>query len=156
MTKDWNLPREGSCRCGAVRLSMTKPAILTAACHCRGCQKMSASSYSLTLMLPEDGLTVTAGEPVLGGLKGDTVRHFFCPSCMTWIFSKPQRVPGYVNLRATMLDDTSDIAPFIETWTDEKLAFAETGAPKRFPQFPAPEDMAPLRREFDEWTERRP
>ncbi|WAP71197.1 GFA family protein [Jiella pelagia] len=133
---------------------MTTAPMLTAACHCRGCQKMASSAYSLTMMVPEDGFRVTSGEPVLGGLKGEDVKHFFCPSCFTWVFSKPQRIAGFVNLRASMLDDTSDIAPFIETWTDEKLPFAETGAPKGFPKFPPPDEFGSLLQAFAAWDGR--
>lgn len=154
MAADWNLPRKGSCRCGALTFEVRAAPMMTAACHCRGCQKMASSAYSLTMMLPDEGFVVTAGEPVLGGLKGDDVQHFFCPSCLTWVFSKPRRIAGFVNLRSPMLDDTGDIAPFIETFTSEKLAFAETGAPKPFPQFPAPDDYGPLIEAFAAWDGR--
>ncbi|NDW07229.1 GFA family protein [Jiella pacifica] len=153
MARDWKLPRKGSCRCGALAFEVTTAPMITAACHCRGCQKMASSAYSLTMMVPEDGFAVTSGEPVLGGMKGEEVQHFFCPSCLTWVFSKPQRIAGFVNLRATMLDDTGDIAPFIETWTDERLPFAETGAPKSFPQFPPPDEFGPLLQAFAAWED---
>ncbi|MBO0903973.1 GFA family protein [Jiella sonneratiae] len=148
MAHDWNLPRSGSCRCGALTFEVRAAPAITAACHCRGCQKMTAGPYSLTWMLPEDGFAVTAGEPVLGGLKGPQTEHYFCPSCLTWVFSKPKRIAGFVNLRSPMLDDTSDVAPFIEAWVSEKLAFAETGAAHSFPQFPPPEAFGPLLRAF--------
>jgi len=154
MAKDWKLPRKGSCRCGALSFEVTVAPMMTAACHCRGCQKMASSAYSLTMMVPEDGFAVTRGEPVLGGLKGEEVQHFFCPSCLTWVFSKPKRLPGFVNLRSSMLDDTSDIAPFIETCTEDKLAFAETGAPRSFEKFPGPDDFGPLLHAFGEWAAR--
>ena len=151
MTEDPKQPRTGSCRCGELKFEVTAAPLVTAACHCRGCQKMASSAYSLTMMVPEDGFAVTTGEPVLGGLKAEAVQHFFCPSCLTWVYSKPQRIAGFVNLRASMLDDTSDIAPFMETWTSEKLAFAETGAARSFPQFPPPEEFGALLAAFAEW-----
>ncbi len=154
MARDWKLPRSGSCRCGARRFEVRAEPAITAACHCRGCQKMASSAYSLTMMLPEEGFAVTAGEPVLGGMKGEEVQHFFCPSCFTWVFSKPQRIAGFVNLRSPMLDDTSDIAPFIETWVSSRLPFAETGAPHRFPQFPPPDEFGPLLQAFAGWENR--
>ena len=67
---EWKLPWEGGCRCGAVRIRVTRPPMLTGACHCTGCQTMSASAYSLTVTVPADGFEVMKGEPVLGGLKG--------------------------------------------------------------------------------------
>ena len=77
--EDWNLPWDGGCRCGQVRLKVTKPPLLTGACHCTGCQTMSASAYSLTLTVPADGFEVTKGEPVLGGLKSAGSHHYPLP-----------------------------------------------------------------------------
>src|SRR5215213_574415 len=87
MSDSWKLPWEGGCRCGAVRIRVTKPPLLTGACHCTGCQKMTASAYSLTLTLPADGFEVTKGEPVLGGLRGPVSHHHHCPDCLSWIFT---------------------------------------------------------------------
>src|SRR4051812_4455923 len=64
---DWKLPWDGGCRCGEVRLRVSKPPLLSGACHCTGCRRMSASAFSLTLTLPGDALEVTAGEPAIGG-----------------------------------------------------------------------------------------
>lgn len=137
------LPLEGGCRCGGVRLKVTAEPILTMACHCTGCQKMSASAYSLSALFPAEGFAVLAGEPVLGGLRGGT-RHFFCPDCLSWLFTRPEGMEDFVNLRATTLDETSWFSPYMETYTSEKLAFAETGARVSFPQFPAEADFPRL------------
>jgi hypothetical protein len=126
MSKD-NLPWEGGCRCGRVRLKISAKPLLTMACHCTGCQKMSSSAYSLSAAIPVEGFEVTRGEPVIGGLHGLT-KHYFCPRCMSWMFTRPEGMDWFVNLRPTMLDDASWFTPFIETWTREKLPFAETGA----------------------------
>src|SRR4051812_46043907 len=40
---EWNLPWEGGCRCGASRVRIAKPPLLTGICHCSGCQTMTAS-----------------------------------------------------------------------------------------------------------------
>jgi hypothetical protein len=34
---DWKLPWDGGCRCGEVRVRVTKPPLLAGACHCTGC-----------------------------------------------------------------------------------------------------------------------
>ena len=64
------LPMEGGCRCGRVRLRIAKAPLLTMACHCTGCQRMSSSAFSLTAAIPSDGFEVTQGETVMGGLHG--------------------------------------------------------------------------------------
>ena len=94
---DWKLPREGGCRCGRVRIRMTKKPLLTMACHCLGCQSMSASAFSLSIALPIDGLEVVQGETVIGGLHGEPARHHFCDWCKTWMFTRVEQF-GLVNL----------------------------------------------------------
>lgn len=143
------LPANGSCRCGAVQFRLTAPPLVTMACHCTGCQKMSASAFSASAAFPAAGFEVTAGEPVLGGLKGAT-RHYFCPGCMSWMFTHPEHMDEMVNVRATLLDDTRWFAPFIETYTSEKLFWAETGAPHSFETFPGMEDIQRLTPLFNE------
>ncbi|URK86542.1 GFA family protein [Rhizobium sp. RCAM05350] len=142
-----NVPQEGGCRCGQVRLKISASPILTMACHCTGCQKMSSSAYSLSAAIPADGFEVIAGEPVIGGLHGAS-RHYFCPHCMTWMFTRPEGMDWFVNLRPTMLDDSSGFAPFIETFTSEKLPFAATAAVHSYETFPPMEAYEGLVQEF--------
>lgn len=143
---EWKLPWEGGCRCGAVRLRVSKPPLLAAACHCTGCQSMSASAYSLSLAVPSDGFEVTKGEPVLGGLSRDV--HYFCPACMTWMFTRPTGMDWFVNLRPTMLDNHAWFEPFIETFTSEKLPWAATPAKHSFGTVPDFPDFNPLIAEY--------
>jgi hypothetical protein len=141
--RDWKLPWRGACRCGETTIEVTKPPLMASACHCIGCQKMTSSAFSLTLTIPSEGFTVTAGEPVIGGLHGPT-RHFFCPHCMSWMFTRPEGFDAFVNLRSSMLDDHGWFEPFIEVYTEEKLAWATTSAVHSFatqPEFSAYESL---------------
>jgi hypothetical protein len=148
--RDWKLPWEGGCRCGEVRLRVTVPPLLAMACHCRGCQKMSASAFSLSLAIPTQGFAVTRGQPVIGGLHGMQARHHHCPHCKSWIFTRPVPEMGFVNLRPTMLDDHGWFVPFIETQIAEKLPWATTPARHSFARFPEMEAYAALTAEFAE------
>jgi len=143
------LPLAGHCRCGETRLRISAPPILTMACHCTGCQRMSASAYSLSAAIPTRGFEVTRGEPVQGGLRDPQLRHFFCPACMSWMFTRPPDIvtrflPEFVNVRATMLDDVSWFSPFIETWARTKLPWVTTPAVHSYAEFPPVEDYAML------------
>ncbi|HUD52311.1 GFA family protein, partial [Parvibaculum sp.] len=62
---EWNLPWEGGCRCGQVRVKISAPPVITMACHCTGCQRMTSSAFSLSILLPKDGFAITKGEPVI-------------------------------------------------------------------------------------------
>ena len=131
---DWSLPWTGGCRCNSTRIAISKAPLLTMACHCTGCQRMSASAYSLSIAVPADGFEVTAGSPMLGGLNHDM--HFFCPECLSWMFTRPIGMDWFVNVRVPVLDDHHWVEPFVETYTAEKLAWASTPAKHSFNRVP--------------------
>lgn len=144
---DWMLPWTATCRCGRIEMRISAPPIVTMACHCRGCQRMTASAFSLSALIPAAGFEVTAGEPVIGGLHGDA-RHFHCDYCKSWLFTRPAGMEDLVNVRATMLDDASWFRPFVETCTAEALPWAKTGATHSFPNIPPVEAFGPIVAEF--------
>ena len=133
---DWKLPWEGGCRCGEVRLRVTKPPLLAGACHCTGCQKMTGSAFSLTLTVPSDGFAVTAGAPVRGGLGTGISHHMHCPKCLSWVFTTAEGFDWFVNVRATTLDEHGWFAPYVELWTSEMLPWADTGAARSYERDP--------------------
>ena len=141
------LPMDGGCRCGQIRLRISAPPLLTMACHCTGCQTMSASAFSLSALIPAQAFAVIKGEPVIGGLHG-AARHYFCPHCMSWMFTRMQGLDAFVNLRPTMLDDHSWFTPFVETYVCEKLRWAVTPAKHSFEKFPAMEAFGGLMGEY--------
>lgn len=138
---------EGSCRCGQVRLKVKGRPMMTMACHCTGCQKMTSSAFSLSSLYPLEAFEVSGLEPVIGGLHGD-LRHFFCPHCMSWMYTRFDGMGPFVNIRSALLDDFSDFRPFIESYTSEKLPWAETPARHSYPKFPPMEDFPGLMAEF--------
>jgi hypothetical protein len=146
------ISKEGGCRCGRVRLRVTRSPLLTMACHSTGCQRMTASAYSLSAAIPTDGFEVTQGEPVVGGLHGAS-RHFFCGHCMSWLYTRPEGIDWFVNMRPSMLDDASFTTPFIETWTGEKLAWATTPAMHSYVALPPADAYEGLIRDYAAWTQ---
>ena len=142
-------PIEGGCRCDKVRFRVSAPPIMETACHCTGCQKMTASAFSTTIMISAEAFEVIAGEPVIGGLHGDDTRHHHCDWCKSWLFTRiPAEYGPFVNVRATMLDDAAWFAPYMETFTDEMLPWAETGAARRYVTFPGMEEYEDLMADY--------
>ncbi len=140
---DWKLPWDGGCMCGGIRFRITTPPLLTMACHCTGCQKLTASAFSLSLAVPIEGFSITKGEPVRGGMHG-LHRQLYCPHCKNWMFTYPHGLDFLANVRATMLDEHRWYAPYVEVYTAEKLPWAATAAPHSFPTQPDLEGYQPL------------
>jgi len=141
-------PVDGGCRCASLRFRLSAAPWMETVCHCRGCQRMTASAYSTTVTMPEDGFALIAGETVIGGLHGEEADHHHCDWCKSWVFTRPRASLGWVNVRATMLDDASWFAPWAEMQTAEMLPWAKTGAGRSFARFPAAEEYAELVRAY--------
>lgn len=138
---------EGGCRCGQVRFLANAPPLITMACHCTGCQRMTASAFSLSAAFASDAFAVTQGEPVIGGLHGAS-RHYFCPHCMSWMFTRPEGMDWMVNVRSPLFDHAAWSTPFIETFTSEKLPWATTPARHGYLTFPRPDEFGDLMKAF--------
>ena len=137
----------GKCRCGQVQFEVESLPLITMVCHCAGCQRMTGSAFALSALYMSDEFKVTSGEPVIGGLHGAT-RHYFCPHCMSWLFTRPEGMHQLVNVRATLMDDARNFTPFLESYTDEMLPWAKTPAVRSFRKFPPPEQFPALLAEF--------
>lgn len=104
---------------------------------------MTGGAFSLSTLVPASSFEVTDGEPVIGGLHGAT-RHFFCPHCMSWLFTRAEGADAFVNVRTPMFDDPSGLDPYMETMTSAKLPWVTTPAVASFEEFPGPDDFRPL------------
>ena len=138
---------EGGCRCGAVRFRATGRPLVTMACHCEGCRRMTGGPYSLTAMFAADSFAVVAGEIVAGGAD-HAFGHRFCGACLSWIFTRPPVMEGLVNVRASLFDQPTWTEPFIETCTAERLPWATTPAVHSFATWPPPERHADFMAEY--------
>jgi hypothetical protein len=71
---------------------------------------------------------------VIGGLHGPT-HHYFCPHCMSWMYTRAAVLDWFVNRRPTMLDGGMEHT----LHRDLHQGKAPLGQPAihRFPEFPA-------------------
>ena len=144
------LPVEGGCMCGVSSLRVSMAPIVTMACHCRGCQKLSASAFSLTAMVPAQGFEVIEGKPQIGALHGAS-KYYYCPKCLNWLYTAPASSP-FINIRSSMFDVPLWSTPFIESFVSERLPWATTSARHSFEKFPPPDQYGRLMEEYAAWS----
>lgn len=101
---------------------------------------MTASAFSTSVAISETAFAIIAGKPVRGGLGVGDVHHHHCGKCLSWIYTSFPPGLGFVNVRATLLDDPSWHAPWLEVETGSKLPWAGTGANRSFEGSPPAED----------------
>ena len=107
---------------------------------------MTASAFSLSEGYSAEALTIT-GETVIGGAHGPS-RHHHCEHCKSWLYTEPEGVEGFVNVRATMFDEPHTEKPFVEVYVGEALPWAVIGSPRAYAQLPAMEEWPQLIQQF--------
>jgi hypothetical protein len=123
-------PYQGGCQCGEVRyIVKAEPATLYV-CHCRDCQKQSASAFAMSLTVATDQFRVTAGvmkEWRRPAASGADVFCRFCPTCGTRIVHGKDTRPAFINIKAGTLDDTSWLQPVAQIWTSRAQPWVDMG-----------------------------
>lgn len=98
----------GSCFCGNIKISTSGEPALKATCHCLDCRKISGSTYSTNLVIPEDGFKLVQGTPKSiskTGDSGNTITSYFCGDCGTTLYRDGGLFPGKKIVKAGVLDD---------------------------------------------------
>ena len=115
-----DIPFSGTCQCGEVKYRVTCEPVVTVACHCRDCQKLSASAFSLTMLIPEASFELLSGSLTVferpADMGGSAV-CYFCSTCGNRVYHENPQVPGLFRLKPGGLDDTSIIQPQAHVWT---------------------------------------
>lgn len=115
-------PISGSCQCGGVTYKLLAAPKMVVACHCKECQKVSTSAFSITAMVDVTDLDIQ------GELKdwsrvaesGNTAAAKFCPTCGNRIYHYDPANPSAIKLKPSNLSDTRIIQPTVHAWVSEK------------------------------------
>ncbi|TPG20365.1 GFA family protein [Sphingomonas koreensis] len=118
---DFPLPLDGGCFCGALRYRISAAPLFTLACHCTDCRQMTASAYSLGLVVRRDGFAVAADiqpRPLdKRADSGGTSTRFVCPLCATWTHTETSGAPGVTIVRPSSLDQSDWVRPVAQIFT---------------------------------------
>lgn len=115
-------PIQGSCQCGSITYELLAPPLMVIACHCKECQKLSTSAFSITAIVHSSSVEFH------GDLKqwervadsGNINGAKFCPTCGNRIFHFNPSEPEKIKLKPSNLTDTRIIKPTAHIWVSEK------------------------------------
>jgi hypothetical protein len=104
---------DAHCVCGALRLMMREPTKLVAACHCLACQRRTGTSFSVNAFYAADTVEVSgaAREFIRIADSGRKVRMYFCPTCGSTVYWKPDALPTIIGVAVGALADPNFPAP---------------------------------------------
>ena len=120
-------PISGTCQCGQVTVTLHCPPQKVIACHCKECQKLSSSPYSVTALYLDEDIKID------GELKswnriadsGNNNTAVFCPDCGNRIYHFNPATPEFIKLKLKPvgIEDDSIFKPQAHVWTKEKQAW---------------------------------
>jgi hypothetical protein len=125
----------GRCQCGAVRYEHSGDPAAVYICHCRECQKQSASAFGISVEMPREGMRLMAGDPKFWTRDTDSgkrLRCAFCPDCGSRLWHESDA--GWVTLKGGSLDQPVDVSTAIHIWAKRKLPGIQI--PEGMRQFP--------------------
>lgn len=118
-------PMPGGCLCGSVRYQVVAEPTMLYACHCTDCQTFSGAGFALCMRIPDNGIEVAKGDPVLHRTSwpsGRVENTYRCPECLTALWDAREGSngsAGYLSLYTGTLDDTSNLRPVGHVWTSD-------------------------------------
>src|SRR5215510_10477965 len=120
----------GRCLCGAVQYESPGPALFSAICHCRDCQRASGSGGVPVLGVPKASFTSSGPvkqSRVRGGSGLPAVRNF-CSECGCLLFGTPESAPEVVTIYVGSLDDPAAFSPKEALFTSQRPPWAKLAA----------------------------
>jgi hypothetical protein len=124
---------EGSCRCGRLSFAVTGDPLMVYACHCRDCQKMASSAFSLSALFPGDQFEHLGGATEIGGAHGEHRQHH-CSWCKGWAYTQIAGPDGMISIRPALLDEPDAFPVLYDMMVEEALPGACSGAERVVPR----------------------
>ena len=128
---------DARCSCGALTLTLTKPARLTIACHCLDCQRRTGAPFGVGAFYPAEAVAVSGAtrQFTRGAASGGKVHTYFCPTCGSSIFWKADNLPSLIGVAVGTLADPPFAAPAKSIFEQSKQAWVRIdGAVEHFLQ----------------------
>ena len=137
--------RTGGCQCGAVRYELSGTPLKLYVCHCRDCQKQTASAFGISVIVRPADFRHLRGEVKSWTRMGDSgrrLRVMFCPVCGARVWHDRVGIDWpTLSIEGGSLDEPPDLSRAVHVWTLRKLPGVVI--PEGAAHFPKDETPAP-------------
>jgi hypothetical protein len=121
---------DGHCHCGYLAFEADVDPDTVEICHCRDCQTLSGSAFSVVVPAISGTFKLLSGEPsiyVKTADSGNKRRQAFCPRCGTRIYSAPaDAASSFFGLRVGTLAQRDQLVPRKQYWMRSAQAWVGT------------------------------
>jgi hypothetical protein len=117
------LPWTGRCQCGAAAYAVSAAPGAVYVCHCRECQRQSASAFGISVSVQKKHFHLERGEVRVWSRGTDSGRVLHCHFCATCGSRLWHEGPGWdiLTVKGGSLDRPVDLRDAIHIWTSRKL-----------------------------------
>ena len=136
-----NLPLNGGCQCGACRYTVSAKPFVAYTCHCKECQKLTASAFLTCMQVAAESVDVHSGLPQTNlriADSGNELTTHFCGDCGSTLYIENSARPRVRTVHIGTLDNPSEVEVTAHIWVKSKLPWVELPAAHRI--FPGPGD----------------
>lgn len=118
-------PIEGSCQCGQLTYKLFEKPKMVLACHCKECQKLSTSPFSITAIIASTAIEFKGElkEWSRSSDSGNKNSAKFCPTCgnRVYHYNPADSETIKLKLKPVNLADAEIFKPSVHVWVCEKL-----------------------------------
>lgn len=126
----------GNCLCGDVKFQVDGKLEPIQVCHCQLCRKAQGTPFSTNIPVATPAFQILSGKKSLSQYESSPGKmRFFCNRCGSPIYSAKDSTPGFVHIRAGLLNEPLGVRPLAHFYTAFKCNWWPiTDALPQFPE----------------------
>ena len=130
----------GSCLCGGVAFRIECELDSIQICHCSQCRKAQGGPFATNIPVPEAEFFFATGADLLKAFESSPGKQrVFCGQCGSPIYSKKDRLPGVVRVRAGLINEPLSVLPESHAYVGSKANWWSIN--DGLPQFEGPYNL---------------
>ena len=122
----------GSCLCGRISFEISADLAPVQICHCTQCRKAQGSAFATNIPVNESDVRFAGEESLKSFESSPGKQRVFCAECGSAIYSKTEKLPGVLRIRAGTIDGNLATRPAAHNFYSDKANWFEItdGLPK--------------------------